>query len=156
MPSRLTFLPRARAVAVRRTLPAAMVAAALGLAVAGCSPAGSVESADVPQWRATALPTSPAGIVLQDSGKILNRDHLVQEAASVPAGSYTLTAVCAGTGKAFFAVSLDGKAVTEAGAACNDRPETTKISLPATGRVQISSSSVDAPLLYAYQLAPAQ
>jgi hypothetical protein len=156
MPSRLTFLPRARAAAVRRTLPAAMVAVALGLAVAGCSPAGSVEGADVPQWRATALPTSPAGIVLQDSGKILNRDHLVQEAASVPAGSYTLTAVCAGTGKAFFLVSLEGKAVTEAGAACNDRPETTKISLPATGRVQISSSSVDAPLLYAYQLAPAQ
>lgn len=157
MPSRLSFLPRARmAAAVRRSLPAATLAAALGLAVAGCSPAGSVENADVPQWRATALPTSPAGIVLQDSGKILNRDHIVQEAASVAAGSYTLTAVCAGTGKAFFEVSLDGKAVTEAGAACNGRPETTKISLPATGKVRISASSVDAPLLYAYQLAPAQ
>ena len=155
MPSRLSVRPRARTAAVRRSLPAAVVAAALGLAVAGCSPAGSVEGADVPQWRATALPTAPAGTVLQESGKILNRDHLVQE-ASVPAGSYTLTAVCAGTGKAFFAVSLDGKAVTEAGAACNGRAETTKISLPATGRVQISSSSVDAPLLYAYQLAPAQ
>jgi hypothetical protein len=67
-----------------------------------------------------------------------------------------LTAVCDGTGKAFFAVSLDGKALTEAGAACNGRQETTRISLPAAGRVEISSSSVDAPLLYAYQLAPAQ
>ena len=156
MPSRLSFLPRARTTGVRRSLPAVLVAAALGLAVAGCSPAGSVEAADVPQWRATALPTSPAGVVLQDSGKILNRDHLVQEAASVPAGSYVLTAVCAGTGKAFFAVTLDGKAVTEAGAACNGRAETTRINLPAGGRVQISSSSVDAPLLYAYSLAPAQ
>ena len=102
------------------------------------------------------MPSSPAGVVLQDSGKILNRDRIVQEAARVPAGSYTLTAVCDGTGKAFFAVSLDGKAVTEAGAACNGRQETTRISLPAAGRVEISSSSVDAPLLYAYQLAPAQ
>ncbi|GGH90490.1 hypothetical protein GCM10007170_04380 [Arthrobacter liuii] len=116
----------------------------------------SVENADVPKWRATALPSSPAGVVLQDSGKILNRDRIVQESARVSAGTYTLTAVCDGTGKAFFAVSLDGKAVAEAGAACNGRPETTKIILPAAGRVEISSSSVDAPLLYAYHLAPAQ
>ncbi|MDQ0662995.1 hypothetical protein QFZ35_001493 [Arthrobacter ulcerisalmonis] len=147
MPSRLSVLPCART---------AMVAAALGLAVAGCSPVTSVENADVPKWRATALPSSPAGVVLQDSGKILNRNRIVQEAARVPAGSYTLTAVCDGTGKAFFAVTLDGKAVAEAGAACNGRQETTKISLPAAGRVEISSSSVDAPLLYAYQLVPAQ
>jgi hypothetical protein len=146
MPTRLSVLPRART---------AMVAAALGLSLAGCSPVTSVENADVSKWRATALPSSPAGVVLQDSGKILNRDRIVQEAARVPAGSYTLTAVCEGTGKAFFAVSLDGKAVAEAGAACNGRQETTKISLPATGRVEISSSSVDAPLLYAYRLVPA-
>ncbi|MBT2567729.1 hypothetical protein J7I84_14715 [Arthrobacter sp. ISL-85] len=158
MPFRPSLLPRARpaAVAVRRSLPGTVAAAALCLAVAGCSPVTSVENADVPKWRATALPSAPAGVVLQDSGKILNRDRIVQEAARVPAGSYTLTAVCDGTGKAFFAVSLDGKAVTEAGAACNGRPETTKISLPTAGRVEISSSSVDAPLLYAYQLAPAQ
>lgn len=123
--------------------------------MAGCSPVASVENADVPKWRATALPSSP-GVVLQDSGKILNRDRIVQEAARVAAGSYMLTAVCDGTGKAFFAVSLDGKPVTEAGAACNGRHETTKISLPAAGRVEISTSSVDAPLLYAYQLSPAQ
>jgi hypothetical protein len=115
-----------------------------------------VENADVPKWRATALPSTPPGVVLQDSGKILNRNRIVQEAARVPAGNYVLTAVCDGTGKAFFAVTLDGKPVTEAGAACNGRRETTKVSLPAAGRVDISSSSVDAPLLYAYQLAPAQ
>ncbi|MEV4987681.1 hypothetical protein [Pseudarthrobacter sp. LMD1-1-1.1] len=158
MPSRLPLLPRARTAAavVRRSLPVTVVAAALCLAVAGCSPVNSVENADVPKWRATALPSTPAGVVLLDSGKILNRDRIVQEAARVPAGSYVLTAVCEGTGKAFFAVSLDGKAVTEAGAACNGRQETTKITLPASGRVEISSSSVDAPLLYAYQLAPAK
>jgi len=157
MPSRPAFLPHARtAAAVRRSLPGAVAAAGLCLAVAGCSPSNPVENADVSAWRATAMPSSPAGVVLQDSGKILNRDRIVQEAARVPAGSYMLTAVCDGTGKAFFAVSLDGKAVTEAGAACNGRQETTRISLPAAGRVEISSSSVDAPLLYAYQLAPAQ
>ena len=157
MPSRSAFLPRARmAAAARRSLPGAVVAAGLCLAVAGCSPSNPVENADVSKWRATAMPSSPAGVVLQDSGKILNRDRIVQEAAKVPAGSYTLTAVCDGTGKAFFAVSLDGKAVAEAGAACNGRQEATRINLPAAGRVEISSSSVDAPLLYAYQLAPAQ
>lgn len=158
MPSRLTFIPRAcrAAAAVRRLRPAAVVAAGLSLAVAGCSPVTSVENADVPKWRATALPTAPAGVVLQDSGKILNRNRIVQEAARVPAGNYVLTAVCDGTGKAFFAVSLDGSPVTEAGAACNGRQESTKVTLPAAGRVEISTSSVDAPLLYAYQLAPAQ
>ena len=158
MPSRLSPVPRApiTAAAVRRSLPWALVAAVLGLALTGCAAGSPVEKADVPKWRATALPSSPAGAVLQDSGKILNRDRIVQEAAKVPAGNYTLTAVCDGTGKAFFAVSLDGKAVTEAGAACNGRPEPTKITLPAAGRVEISTSSVDAPLLYAYQLVPAQ
>lgn len=163
MPSRLAFLPRARtaAAAVCRplpgtTLPGTVLAALLCLAVAGCSPVSSVENADVPEWRATALPSSPAAVVLQDSGKILNRDRIVQEAANVPAGSYTLTAVCDGAGKAFFAVSLDGKPVAEAGAACNGRQETSKINLPAAGRVEISSSSVDAPLLYAYRLVRAQ
>jgi hypothetical protein len=144
------------AAAVRRSLPGALVAAVLGLALTGCSGGTSVEKADVPKWRATALPSSPAGVVLQDSGKILNRDPIVREATKVPAGNYTLTAVCDGTGKAFFAVSLDGKAVTEAGAACNGRQESTRISLPAAGRVEVSASSVDAPLLYAYRLVPAQ
>jgi len=158
MPLHLSPLPRARmtAAAVRRLLSGTVVAAVLGLALAGCSQGTSVENTDVPKWRATALPSSPAGVVLQDSGKILNRDPIVREATKVPAGNYTLTAVCDGTGKAFFAVSLDGKAVTEAGAACNGRQESTRISLPAAGRVEIRTSSVDAPLLYAYRLVPAQ
>ena len=157
MPSRLSLMLRARTdVTVRRSLPCAAVAAVLGFALAGCSPVNPVENADVPKWQATALPSSPAGVVLQDSGKILNRNRIVQEAARVPAGSYTLTAVCDGTGKAFFAVSLDGKAVAEAGAACNGLQESTRITLPASGRVEISTSSVDAPLLYAYRLVPAK
>lgn len=161
MPSRLSLFSRARRACgtVRRsTLPAAGSAGVLGLAavfgLAGCS-TSSVENADVPKWRATALPEAP-GVVLQDSGKILNRDRTVQQAATVPAGRYTLTLVCDGSGKAFFDVMLDGKAVAEAGAACNGSRETTRISLPTAGRVEISGASVDAPLVYAYQLAPAQ
>ena len=142
--------------AARRGLAGTVAAAALGLALAGCAPVNSVENADVPKWQATALPSAPVGVVLHDAGKILNRNRIVQEAAKVPAGNYTLTAVCDGTGKAFFAVSLDGKAVAEAGAACNGRQESTRITLPAAGRVEISTSSVDAPLLYAYRLVPAQ
>lgn len=157
MPLHLSPVPRARmAAAARRPLRVTVVAAVLGLGMTGCSQGTSVENADVPKWRATALPSSPAGVVLQDSGKILNRDRIVQEAAKVPAGTYSLTAVCDGTGKAFFAVSLDGKAVAEAGAACNGRQESTRITLPASGRVEISTSSVDAPLLYAYRLVPGQ
>ena len=152
MPSRLTFLPRARR---NHAVVAGILGVAAALGLAGCSSTMSVENADVPKWRATALPEAP-GVVLQDSGKILNRDRTVQQAASVPAGRYTLTLVCDGSGKAFFNVSLDGKAVAEAGAACNGSQETTRITVPAAGRVEISGASVDAPLLYAYQLAPAQ
>jgi hypothetical protein len=115
----------------------------------------SIENADVPQWRATALPTG-SGTVIEDAGKILNRDRIVQEAADVPAGRYTLTATCEGGGKAFFAVSLDGEAVVDAGAACNGSREITKITLPQAGRLEISTSSVDSPLIYAYQLAPTE
>lgn len=115
----------------------------------------SIENADVPQWRATALPTAP-GAVIGDAGKILNRDRIIQAAADVPAGRYTLTATCEGGGKAFFAVSLDGEAVVDAGAACNGSTEVTRITLPRSGTLEVSTSSVDSPLIYAYQLTPAQ
>ncbi|MFP5311903.1 MAG: hypothetical protein ACLGH7_05780, partial [Actinomycetes bacterium] len=61
MPTRLSLVPRARTATAgaRRPLPGTLLAAALGLALAGCSPTASVENADVPQWRATALPSSP-------------------------------------------------------------------------------------------------
>ncbi|WP_427129353.1 hypothetical protein [Pseudarthrobacter sp. S9] len=140
---------------LRRTLAGSAAAAAVVLAATACSPAGSIESADVPAWKATAMP-SASRIVLEDAGKILNRDPIVKDASGVPAGSYTLTMSCDGGGKAFFAVTLDGKQLTEAGAACNGSRETARIKVPAAGRVQLSTSSVDAPLIYAYQLVPSE
>jgi hypothetical protein len=140
---------------ISHALGGAAASAAILLATTACSPVVSVENADVPQWRATALP-SDSQAVLEDSGKILNRNRIVQEAASVPAGDYTLTITCDGGGKAFFAVTLAGKELTEAGAACNGSRETARITVPKTGRMEISASSVDAPLLYAYHLVPAR
>ena len=137
----------------RRALAGSAAGAVVVLAATSCSPAGSIESADVPAWKATALP-SAHGIVLEDAGKILNRDPIVKDASGIPAGSYTLTVSCDGGGKAFFTVTLDGKQLAEAGAACNGSRETAKITIPASGKVQLSTSSVDAPLIYAYQLVP--
>src|SRR5215218_8909474 len=121
MPTTLAVLPRARKQpASPRRLPRTAVALAglAAVALAGCSPVVSIENADVPQWQATALPTTP-GAVLEDAGKILNRNRIIQEASNVSAGRYTLTATCEGGGKVFFAVSLDGEDVLDAGAACN-------------------------------------
>jgi hypothetical protein len=156
MPTPLSILPRARKQpAGPLRLTACAFAGIAAVALAGCSPVVSIENADVPEWRATALPTAP-GNVIDDAGKILNRDRIIQEAADVPAGRYTLTATCEGGGKAFFAVSLDGEAVVDAGAACNGSKEITKITLPRSGTLEISTSSVDSPLIYAYQLTPAE
>ena len=157
MPSRSSVLLRARLRPSRhaRLLPWSAAIAGTALALAGCSPVVSVENADVPQWQATALPPAPAA-VLEDAGKILNRDRIIREAADVPAGRYVLTATCEGGGKAFFAVSLNGKMLADAGAACNGSRETTKITLPDAGSLDISTYSVDAPLIYAYRLAPAE
>ena len=93
--------------------------------------------------------------MLEDAGKILNRDPIVKAAPDVQAGSYTLTMSCDGGGKAFFSVSLDGATLMEAGAACNGSREIARIKVPAAGTVAISTTSVDAPLIYGYQLAPA-
>jgi hypothetical protein len=138
--------------AVRRVLVAA-AGAAVVLGASACSPAGSIESTDVATWKATALP-SASGIVLADAGKILNRDPIAKD-ATVAAGKYILTMSCDGGGKEFFDVSLDGKRLTEAGAACNGSRETARIAVPTTGRLTISASSVDAPLIFAYQVVPA-
>ncbi|MET1021780.1 MAG: hypothetical protein ABWX69_06225 [Arthrobacter sp.] len=137
----------------QRTLGLA-AGAAVVLSAAACSPAGSVEHADVPAWKATALP-SAAGIVLEDAGKILNREPVVKAASGIAPGTYVLTMTCDGGGKAFFEVSLDGARLSEAGAACNGSRETARIRVPAPGTLQVSSSSVDAPLIFAYQLMPA-
>jgi hypothetical protein len=147
-----SHVPAARL--ARRTL-SGVAAAVVVLAAAACSPAGSIEGADVPAWQATALPSAP-GTVLEDAGKILNRDPIVRTASGVPAGTYTLTMTCDGGGKAFFAVSLDGSQLAEAGAACNGSRETARIKVPAAGKVTLSTSSVDAPLLYAYHLASSE
>jgi hypothetical protein len=147
----MVFLP-STARAVRRSAALGLVAA-LAFAVASCSAAPSVEDADVPAWKAKVLP-SAAGIALEDSGKILKREPLAKE-AEVPAGNYVLAVACDGGGKAFFAVSSGGREITEAGAACNGSYETARVSMPAGGTVKITASSVDVPLLYAYQLVPA-
>jgi hypothetical protein len=136
-----------------RVLSGAAAVASILLAVPACSSVISVENADVPAWKATALPPA-SGAVLEDAGKILNRDRIIQATSHVPAGRYTLTVTCDGGGKAFFAVTLAGKALVDAGAACNGSRETTKITVAKPGPVQISTSSVDAPLIYAYQLVP--
>jgi len=137
---------------VRGVLVAA-AGAAVAVFTAACSPAGSIESTDVSAWKATALP-SASGTVLADAGKILTGNP-VAKTATVPAGSYTLTMTCDGGGKEFFDVTLDGKRLTEAGAACNGSRETARITVPAAGNVSISASSVDAPLIFAYQLVSA-
>ena len=145
--------PRARIIRQRALGVAAC--AAVVLAAAACSAAGSIESADVPAWKATALP-SVDGAVLEDAGKILNRDPIVKSASGIAAGTYLLTITCDGGGKAFFEVALDGARLSEAGAACNGSRETARIKVPAPSTVRISAASVDAPLIYAYQLVPAE
>jgi hypothetical protein len=137
--------------ALRRVLGTAAAGTCLLLAASACSSAVSIENADVPAWKAAALPTA-GGTVLEDAGKILNRQPLVKDAADVPAGVYTLTMTCDGGGKAFFTVTA-GTKLAEAGAACNGSRESAKITVPAAGTVQVSTSSVDAPLIYAYHLA---
>lgn len=144
----MSFHPSIR----RRATLLAIVAGTL--ATTACVPAGSITDANIPSWKATTIP-SAAGIVLEDSGKILNRDPLVKSFASIAAGNYVLTVACDGGGKAFFDVSSGGKQITEAGAACNGSRETSRITLPSTGPLSISASSVDAPVIYAYQLMPA-
>ncbi|UVJ38832.1 hypothetical protein [Arthrobacter sp. CJ23] len=135
---------------------AALLAVAAGTlaAATGCQAPGSITDADVPAWKAKTLPAA-SGIVLEDAGKILNRDPLVKDAARVSAGNYTLTMACDGGGKVFFAVSSAGSQIADAGAACNGSLETVKIKVATSGPLSISTSSVDAPLIFAYQLVPA-
>ncbi len=130
-----------------------VAAAALVLAVSGCAQQLSVENADVPAWRATALP-SAGGTVAEVSGKILNAQPVVHS-VDVPAGRYTLTLACEGGGKTFLAVRSGDRQVMELGAACYGTRESAKVMLAQPGPLEISASSVDAPVLYAYQLVAA-
>nr|WP_314326479.1 hypothetical protein [Paenarthrobacter ilicis] len=137
----------------RRPALVAMIAGTV-LAVSACQAPVNIADADVPAWKAKVLPSTGTE-VLEDSGKILNRDPLPKDAANVPAGSYTLTMSCDGGGKAYFAVSLDGSKIADAAAACNASKDVVKIKVPRTGTLNITASSVDAPLIFAYQLVPA-
>ncbi|MBT2532344.1 hypothetical protein J7E83_09435 [Arthrobacter sp. ISL-48] len=128
----------------------AVAAAGLLVAVSGCAQQLSVENADVPAWQATALP-SAGGTVAEDSGKILNAQPVVRN-RDVPAGTYTLTLACEGGGKAFLAVTSGGREVVDLGAACYGTRESVKVTLAESGPLEISASSVDAPVLFAYQL----
>jgi hypothetical protein len=131
----------------------AITAAAL-LGVCGCQAPANIEDADVPAWKEKSLPAA-SGVVLEDSGKILNRDPLVKESPNVPGGCYTLTMACDGGGKAYFAVSSSGTKIADAAAACNGSLDVVKIKVPGTGPLSISTSSVDAPLIFAYHVVPA-
>lgn len=131
-----------------------LTAAGILLAATACQPPVDIARADVSAWKKDTLPAA-SGIVLEDSGKILDRNPIVKDARNIAAGQYVLTMACDGGGKAFFAVSTGGQQIADAGAACNGSRETVKIKVPATGDVSISTSSVDAPLIYAYHLAPA-
>lgn len=137
----------------RRTGLVALAAGSL-LALCACQPQVNIADADVPAWKEKVLPAAGA-VALEDSGKILNRDPLVKESPSVAAGTYTLTMACDGGGKAFFAVSSGGKQIADAGAACNGSLDVVKIKVPTTAPLSISTTSVDAPLIFAYQLVPA-
>lgn len=134
----------------------AITAAALLGGVCGCQAPANIEDADVPAWKEKILPAA-SGVVLEDSGKILNRDPLVKESPNVPGGSYTLTMACdGGGGKAYFAVSSSGTKIADAAAACNGSLDVVKIKVPGTGPpLSISTSSVDAPLIFAYHVVPA-
>ncbi|GAC1596369.1 MAG: hypothetical protein NVS3B6_02750 [Pseudarthrobacter sp.] len=135
-----------------RALTAA-AAAAVVLFISGCGQQLSVENADVPAWKATALP-STGGIVAEESGRILNASP-VDHTENLPAGTYTLTLVCDGGGKAFLAVRSADQKIVDLGAACYGTRETRKITLAKAGTLDLSVSSVDAPTLYAYQLVQA-
>jgi len=130
---------------------AAAAAVAVVVGVSGCAQRLSVENADVPEWKATAMPSASGSILAEDAGKVLNAQP-VEHTENVPAGRYTLTLVCDGGGKAFMAVRSGGKELVDLGAACYGVSETAKITLTEAGPVELSVSSVDAPTLYAYQL----
>ncbi|WP_347108358.1 hypothetical protein AAHB33_15970 [Paenarthrobacter sp. S56] len=93
----------------RRFACLAAMAAGLVVAATACQGQVDIAHADVPAWKEKVLPAA-SGAVLEDSGKILDRNPLVKDASNVPAGNYTLTMACDGGGKAFFAVSSGGKA----------------------------------------------
>ena len=129
-----------------------VAAAAAVVALSGCTQQLSVESADIPSWTATALPTTGTAVA-EGAGKILNRQP-VSNVVTVPEGNYTLVLACDGGGKAFLTARVEERELIDFGAACNGARENIRLRIPQSGPVEFAASSVDAPLLYAYQLVP--
>ncbi|MCQ6269393.1 hypothetical protein M8J71_02645 [Pseudarthrobacter sp. R1] len=72
----------------------------------------------------------------------------------MPEGNYSLVLACDGGGKAFLTARMEERELIDFGAACNGVRESIKVLIPQSGPVEFTASSVDAPLLYAYQLVP--
>ncbi|WP_284975562.1 DUF6023 family protein [Arthrobacter sp. efr-133-TYG-104] len=130
------------------------IAAATMLAASACQAPATIEKADVAAWKAKVLPTV-SGTVVEDAGKILNREPLTKNSARMPAGTYTFTMICDGGGKAFFAISAGSNKIADATAACNANPDVVKIKVPSASALTISTTSVDVPQIFAYRLVPA-
>jgi len=135
-----------------RALTAGALGALLLGTVSGCVQRPGIEQVDVPSWQATALPSAP-GLVLGGSGKLLNREPASTSLAHLQAGNYTLTMTCEGNGKTYFTLTVAGKEVADATSACNGNKDIVTLSLPA-GDLDVRASTVDAPIIYAFQLTP--
>ncbi|WP_287903218.1 hypothetical protein [Arthrobacter sp.] len=144
MTSRMTVLTRA--------LTAGALGALLLGTVSGCVQRPGIEQVDVPSWQATALPSAP-GAVLGGSGKLLDRQPADSFLAHLEAGKYTFTMTCEGNGKTYFTLSVAGKEAADATSACNGNKDVVTVSLPA-GDLSVKASTVDAPIIYAFQLVP--
>ena len=129
-----------------------VAAAAVAVALSGCTQQLSVENADIPSWDATALPTTGTAVA-EGAGKILDAQP-VTNIVTVPEGNYSLVLVCDGGGKAFLTARMEERELIDFGAACTGARESIKVRIPQSGPVEFTASSVDAPLLYAYQLVP--
>lgn len=114
-----------------------------------------METADILSWQAKTLPATGTAVVAEDAGKILNAQP-ISRSEDVPAGNYTLTLACEGGGKTFLAVRQRERELADLGAACYGTPESIRVNLPDSGALEVTASSVDAPLLYAYRLVPAE
>lgn len=129
-----------------------VAAAAAAVALSGCTQQLSVENADIPSWEATALPTTGTAVA-KGAGKILDAQP-VSNIVPVPEGDYTLVLACDGGGKAFLTARVEERELIDLGAACNGARENIRLRIPQSGPVEFAASSVDAPLLYGYQLVP--
>ena len=96
----------------------------------------------------------PAGPLLEDSGKILNRASDCPDASNVPAGNYTLTIDLRGRRQGVLrSAAWTAASSPNAGPPATAAAKPPASRVPAAGTSTLSTSSVDAPLIYAYHLA---